>query len=118
MTDIADIAGSVVAALNARDAAALAQRVDEDVAVSGIGEGMDQGRAALRARLARHFQAFDESYGDAQVLTDAAGGTAAIRLTARGRTPAGDGYSREKILLLEIEDGRIFRIAFFSADGA
>jgi len=118
MTGIADIARSVVAALNARDFAALAGQADEDVVIAGIGEGMDNGRAALRDRLARHFQALDETYGDAQVMTDETGGTAAVRLTARGRSPAGAAYSREKILLLEIEGGRISRIAFFSADGA
>lgn len=118
MAGIADIARTAVAALNARDFAALAETADEDIAISGIGEGMDNGRAALRERLARHVQAFDETYGDAQVMTDEAAGTAALRLTARGRSPAGAAYSREKILLLEIEDGRISRIAFFSADGA
>lgn len=118
MADIAGIARTVVATLNARDVAALAEKADEDIAISGIGEGMDNGRAALRERLARHFQAFDETYGDAQVMTDETGGTAAVRLTARGRSPAGAAHSREKILLLEVEDDRISRIAFFSADGA
>lgn len=113
MADATGIANTVIAALNARDFATLANAVDEDVAIAGIGGGMDNGREALRERLARHFQASDESYGDALVLRDEAGCAVAIRLTARGT-----GYSREKILLLEIEDGRITRIAFFSAEGS
>jgi ketosteroid isomerase-like protein len=105
---------AVIEALNARDVAALAGKAHEDVAISGIGEGMDTGRDALRARLARHFETFDESYGDALVMSDALGNNVAIRLTARGRSAAGDTYSKEKILLLELEDGSITRIAFFT----
>ena len=77
MADITNIANAAIEALNARDFAALAGKVHEDVAISGIGEGMDNGREALRERLARHFEAFDESYRDALVMTDA-GGTIAI----------------------------------------
>lgn len=116
MADTASIARAVVAALNARDFAALAVMADEDIAVSGIGPGMDNGREALRERLARHFQASDETFGDALVLADDAGATLAVRLTARGTAPDGAAFSREKILLLDIDDGRIVRIAFFSAD--
>jgi len=114
MADIESINHAVVEALNARDFAALAARVDEDVSISGIGEGTDNGREALRDRLARHFEAFDESYGDALVMSDALGNNVAIRLTARGKSPGGAAYSTEKILLLEVEDGTISRIAFFS----
>lgn len=117
MQDIASIARTAVEALNARDFAALSAMADEDVAVSGIGSGLDNGREALRERLARHFQVSDESYGDALVLAAADGATAAVRLTARGKAPGGAAYSQEKILLIEVEDGRIVRIAFFSADG-
>ena len=73
--------------------AALAGKVHEDVAISGIGEGMDNGREALRERLARHFEAFDESYRDALVMTDAGGTNAAVRLTAHGRSAGGDTYN-------------------------
>ena len=52
MPDAAAIAGDLVAALNARDYAAIAALCDEDVALSGIGAGGDQGREALRERLA------------------------------------------------------------------
>ena len=57
MPDAAAIAGDLVAALNARDYAAIAALCDEDVALSGIGAGSDQGREALRERLARRFAA-------------------------------------------------------------
>ena len=115
MTDASSIAKVVVAALNARDFAALAEAVDEDVAIAGIGGGMDNGCEALRARLANRFRALDETYGAAQVLGGETGGAVAIRLTARG-TATGGSYSQEKILLLDMEDGLITRIAFFSAD--
>lgn len=105
---------AVIEALNARDFAALAAKVHEDVSISGIGDGMDNGRAALRDRLARHFEAFDESYDDALVMSDALGNNVAIRLTARGKSAGGAAYSREKILLLELEDGLITRMAFFA----
>ncbi|MCR6500157.1 nuclear transport factor 2 family protein [Shinella sp. CPCC 101442] len=113
MTSTESINHAVIEALNARDFAALAARVNEDVAISGIGEGMDNGRDALRDRLARHFAAHDESYADALVMSDALGHNIAIRLTARG-TSSGGSYSKEKILLLEVEDGVVTRIAFFA----
>lgn len=114
MSDTESINHAVIEALNARDFAALAAKVHEDVSISGIGEGMDNGRDALRDRLARHFEAFDESYGDALVMSDALGHNVAIRLTAHGKSAAGATYSKEKILLLELEEGFITRIAFFS----
>ena len=113
MADIESTSRALVEALNARDFAALAGKVHEDVVLSGIGEGGDNGREALRDRLARHFEAFDESYGDALAMSDASGNTIAIRVTARGRS-AGSGYSREKILLVELEDGVITRFAIFT----
>ncbi len=113
MADIESIARALVEALNARDFAALASKVHEDVAVSGFGDGGDNGREALRERLARHFAATDESYGDVLAMGDASGRTVAIRLTARGHA-RGAAYSREEILLLELEDGLITRIAIFS----
>lgn len=115
MADIESIARAFVEALNARDFTALAGKVHEDVAVSGFGGGNDNGREALRERLARHFAASDESYGDALAMGDAAGNTLAIRLTARGHAQAGAGYSREEILLLELEEGLVTRIAVFTA---
>jgi len=115
MADIESIARAVVDALNARDFTALAARVHEDVVVSGFGGGNDNGREALRERLARHFAASDESYGDALPMGDASGNAVAIRLTARGRAEGGTAYSREEILLLELEDGTITRIAVFTA---
>lgn len=115
MANTESINHAVIEALNSRDFAALAAKVHEDVSISGIGEGMDNGREALRARLARHFEAFDESYDDALVMSDALGSNVAIRLTAHGKRAGGDSYSAEKILLLELEDGSITRIAFFSA---
>lgn len=115
MTDMESINHAIIGALNARDFAALAAKAHEDVAISGIGEGGDNGREALRSRLARHFEAFDETYGDALVMGDALGHNVAIRLTARGTSADGAAYSREKILLLELEDGSITRIAFFTA---
>jgi len=118
MADRESIRDTVVEALNARDIAALAGRVDEDVAISGIGEGSDNGREALRERLARHFEAFDESYGDALAMSDASGNTMAIRLTARGKAAGGAAYSKEKILLLELEEGLITRFALFSTAGS
>jgi ketosteroid isomerase-like protein len=114
MSDTESINHAVIEALNARDFAALAAKVHEDVSITGIGEGMDNGRDALRDRLARHFEAFDESYGDALVMSDALGHNVAIRLTASGKSAAGATYSKEKILLLELEEGSITRIAFFS----
>ena len=114
MADTTTITHAVIEALNARDFAVLAARVQEDVAISGIGEGMDNGREALRERLARHFEACDESYDDALVMSDASASNVAIRLTARGKSAAGAAYSKEKILLLEVEDGSISRIAFFT----
>lgn len=114
MADTESINHAVIEALNARDFAALAAKVHEDVAISGIGEGGDNGREALRDRLARHFEAFDESYGDALVMSDALGHNVAIRVTARGTSAGGDAYSKERILLLELEDGAITRFAVFS----
>jgi hypothetical protein len=113
MANTESINHAVIAALNARDFAALAAKVNEDVAISGIGEGMDNGREALRDRLARHFAAHDESYENALVMSDALGANVAIRLTARGKG-AGASYAKEKILLLGIEEGLITRIAFFT----
>ena len=69
-------------------------------------------------RLARHFEAFDESYGDALAMSDASGNTIAIRLTARGKAAGGAAYSKEKILLLELEEGLITRFALFSTAGS
>ncbi|MGD9475982.1 UNVERIFIED_ORG: nuclear transport factor 2 family protein [Roseateles sp. XES5] len=114
MADTESINHAVIEALNARDFSALAARVHEDVAISGIGEGSDNGRDALRDRLARHFEASDESYGDALVMSDALGNNVAIRVTARGKTAGGAAYSREKILLIELEDGVITRLALFT----
>ena len=114
MADTESINHAVIEALNARDFAALAARVHEDVAISGIGEGSDNGREALRDRLARHFEAFDESYGDALVMSDALGHNVAIRVTARGKSAGGAAYSKERIFLLELEDGAITRFAVFS----
>ena len=114
MADIESTSRAVIEALNARDFSALAGRVHEDVALSGIGEGSDNGREALRDRLARHFEAHDESYGDVLVMSDVSGDNAAIRVTARGRSAGGDSYSKEKIILLEREDGAITRFAIFS----
>ncbi len=114
MADTESINHAVIEALNARDFAALAGKVDEDVAISGIGEGSDNGRAALRDRLAHHFATFDESYGDVLVMSDALGHNVAIRVTARGRSPGGDSYSKEKIILLETEDGLITRFSIFT----
>ncbi|QRI65621.1 nuclear transport factor 2 family protein [Shinella sp. PSBB067] len=114
MADTESINHAVIEALNARDFAALAARVDEDVAISGIGEGSDNGREALRERLARHFQASDESYGDALVMSDALGNNVAIRVTARGASAGGASYSKEKVILLELEDGVITRFSVFS----
>jgi hypothetical protein len=114
MAEIESIARALVEALNARDFTALAAKIHEDVAVSGFGGGSDNGREALRERLARHFAASDESYGDVLAMGDAAGNTVAIRLTARGHAQGGGAYSREEILLLELEEGLITRIAVFS----
>lgn len=115
MADTRTIAADVVAALNARDFSALAEAVHEDVAIAGIGEGMDNGREALRDRLARHFQAFDESYGDQLAMSDAAGDNVAVKLTARGKDSAsGRAYSVDKVLLFAFEDGLITRIVLFS----
>ena len=114
MAGTESITHAVIEALNARDFAALAGKVHEDVAISGIGEGSDNGREALRSRLARHFEAFDESYGDALAMSDPSGNNVAIRVTARGRSAGGDSYSRETILFLELEDGLITRFAVFS----
>ena len=114
MADTESTARAVIEALNARDFTALAGKVHEDVALSGIGEGSDNGREALRDRLARHFEAFDESYGDALVMRDSSGDTVAIRVTARGRSPGGESYSKEKIILLETEEGLITRFSIFT----
>ena len=114
MADTESLSHTVIEALNGRDFSTIAARVHEDVAISGIGEGSDNGREALRERLARHFEASDESYGDALVMSDALGNNVAIRVTARGKTAGGAAYSREKILLLELEDGMITRIGLFS----
>ena len=113
MANIENTAHAVIEALNARDFATLAAKVNEDVALSEIGEGSDNGREALRDRFARHFAANDEIYQDALVMSDALGNTVAIRLTARGNSTSGS-YSKEKILLLEFEDGAITRMAFFT----
>ncbi|WLR91338.1 nuclear transport factor 2 family protein [Shinella zoogloeoides] len=114
MADTESINHAVIEALNARDFAALAAKVHEDVAISGIGEGSDNGREALRDRLARHFEAFDESYGDALVMSDALGHNVAIRVTARGTSAGGGAYSKERIFLLDLEEGAITRFAVFS----
>lgn len=118
MPDAAAIAGDLVAALNARDYAAIAALCDEDVALSGIGAGSDQGREALRERLARHFAAGDESFGDAVVMQAVGGSPVAIRVTARGRDGSARATSVEKVLLIELDGGRISRLSFFSDAGA
>lgn len=114
MADTTDLARSVIAALNARDFAALSARVQEDVVLSGIGEGSDNGREALRDRFARYFQSSDETYADALVMSDAGGQAVAIRVTAHGKTAGGSAYSREKIVFLEVDEGAITRIALFN----
>ncbi|MCV3737969.1 nuclear transport factor 2 family protein [Rhizobium sp. TRM96647] len=118
MPDTAAIATDLVAALNARDYATIAALCDEDVAISGLGAGSDQGREALRDRLARHFAALDESFGDAVVMQAAGGSPVAIRVTARGRDASATSYSMEKVLLVEIDGGRISRLSLFSDAGA
>lgn len=114
MADTTDLARSVIAALNARDFATLSARVHEDVVLSGIGEGSDNGREALRDRFARYFQSSDETYADALVMSDAGGQAVAIRVTAHGKTAGGGAYSREKIVFLEVDEGAITRIALFN----
>ncbi|MCP8893930.1 nuclear transport factor 2 family protein [Shinella daejeonensis] len=118
MADNSPIAHAVVAALNARDFSALAALADEEIALSGFGGGMDMGREALRERLARHFQASDETYGDALVMEDRSGGNIAVRLTARGWSPDGTARSREAALLIEVEEGRVLRLALLSSGGS
>lgn len=110
------VARELVAALNARDYAAIAALADEDVAISGFGEG-DMGREALRERLARHFSSFDESYGDAVTMAAEGGSPVAIRVTARGSVASGKSYSVEKVLLLELDGDRIARIALMVDEG-
>ncbi|MFD1329622.1 nuclear transport factor 2 family protein [Mycoplana ramosa] len=117
MADTVAIAQDLVAALNARDYAAVAQLVDDDVAIAGIGERSEIGRAALRDRLARHFAAFDESYGDAAVMTAGGGSPVAVRLTARGRVSSGKSYATEKVLLMEIDGGRVTRLSLLADAG-
>ncbi|MDX3926839.1 MAG: ester cyclase [Shinella sp.] len=123
MAEEQDLARDLVDALNARDFASLAADVDEDVAIGGIGEGSNNGREALRERLAHHFRIFDESYGDMLVMRDESGSNIAVRLTARGfyrenaagLPPAsGQSYSVEKLLLAELDGRRITRLSFFS----
>ncbi|WLS02815.1 nuclear transport factor 2 family protein [Shinella oryzae] len=114
MADTTDLARSVIAALNARDFAALSARVQEDVVLSGIGEGSDNGREALRDRFARYFQSSDETYADALVMSDAGSQAVAIRVTAHGKAAGGGAYSREKIVFLEVDEGAITRIALFN----
>lgn len=111
------IATGLVAALNARDYAAVAGYADEDVAIAGIGEGSEIGRAALRDRLARHFAAFDENYGDAVIMTASGGSPVAVRLTARGRVASGNAYATEKVLLLDIDGGLVSRLALLADAG-
>ena len=118
MPDAAATAMDLIAALNARDYAAIAALCEEDVAISGIGHGSDQGREALRDRLARHFAALDETFGDAVVMQAAGGSPVAIRVTARGRNAAGTSTSIEKVLVVEIDGGRISRLSVFSDAGA
>ncbi len=114
MADMTDLARTVIAALNARDFATLSARVQEDVVLSGIGEGSDNGREALRDRFARYFQSSDETYADALVMSDDGGQAVAIRVTAHGKTAGGSAYSREKIVFLEVDEGAISRIALFN----
>ena len=111
------IATGLVAALNARDYVAIAGYADEDVAIAGIGEGSEIGRAALRDRLARHFAAFDENYADAVIMTASGGSPVAIRLTARGRVASGNAYTTEKVLLLDIDGGLVTRLALLADAG-
>lgn len=111
------VARELVAALNARDYAAIAALADEDVAISGFGEGGDMGREALRERLARHFSSFDESYGDAVTMVADGGSPVAIRVTARGSVASGKSYSVEKVLLLELDGDRIARMALMVDEG-
>ncbi|MBD9373071.1 nuclear transport factor 2 family protein [Rhizobium sp. ARZ01] len=117
MTDAATIAQDLVAALNARDYATIAAFTDEDVAIAGIGEGSEIGREALRNRLARHFAACDESYGDAAVMTANGASPVAIRVTARGQIASGKSYTTEKVLLLEIDGGRVTRLSLLADAG-
>lgn len=116
MTDTKKLTLDIVAALNARDFATVAAAVDEDVTLAGVA-GHDQGRAALRDRLARHFQAFDETYGDAVVMADESGGLVAAHVTARGVSSGGTAYSVPMILFFTFDAERLSRIGFF-ADAA
>lgn len=116
MADTVAIARDLVAALNARDYAAVAGFADDDIAVAGIGEGSEIGRAALRDRLARHFAAFDESYGDAAIMTAGGGSPVAVRLTARGQV-SGKSYSTEKVLLIEFDGGLMTRLSLLADAG-
>ena len=116
-SEASTIASGLVAALNARDYATVAAYADEDVAIAGIGEGSETGRAALRDRLARHFAVFDESFGDVAVMTAEGGTPMAIRLTARGRDASGKSYATEKVLLLEIDGGLVTRLALLADAG-
>ncbi|MDR6757799.1 ketosteroid isomerase-like protein [Mycoplana sp. BE70] len=117
MADTVTIAHDVVAALNVRDYAAVAQLADDDIAIAGIGEGSEIGRAALRDRLARHFAAFDETYGDATIMTASGGSPVAVRLTARGQVSSGKSYATEKVLLIDFDDGLMTRLSLLADAG-
>ena len=75
------------------------------------------GREGLRDRLARHFAAFDESYGDVAVMTTDGGSPVAVRLTVRGQVPTGKSYTAEKVLLLEIDGGLVTRLSMLADAG-
>lgn len=118
MADGAVIAREFVAALNVRDYAAIAALADEDVAISGIGGSSDMGRDALRDRLARHFAALDEAFGDAVVMQATGGSPVAIRVTARGKDASGAARSADRLFVLELDGGRITRLSMFAESGA
>ncbi|MCF3641842.1 nuclear transport factor 2 family protein [Rhizobium sp. TRM95111] len=117
MADITDRSLAFVEALNRRDYEQIAALVDEDVAIDGFGSGMDNGRGALRARLAGHFSMHDERYGDALVLSADGEGVTVVRLTVRGETASGPA-SHERLLLLEWDGERVARLALFGRAGA
>lgn len=117
MAETVAIAHDLVAALNARDYAAVAEFADDDIAIAGIGEGSEIGRAALRDRLARHFAAFNESYGDVAIMTADGGSPVAVRLTARGQVSSGKSYATEKVLLIEFDHGLMTRLSLLADAG-
>lgn len=110
----ADLVRRFIEAMNARDGAAVAALLTDDVAHDRPDGSREIGADAYRAWLARRIAPSDEVLADVAILTGEGGGRAAAEFTRRGRNADGAAYSKPGGIFFDIDGGRISRISDYS----